>query len=49
MVTLNTGTKAGVAQIIAQMTVNGSVIKSRPVLISIHGGFPDQNHFVVVV
>ena len=46
-VTLNTGTKAGVAQIIAQMTVNEKTISSRPVLISIHGGFPDQNHFDV--
>ncbi len=25
--------------------VNGTVIKSRPVLISIYGGFPDQNYF----
>ena len=46
-VTLNTGTKAGVAQIIAQMSVNGKTISSRPVLISIHGGFPDPNHFDV--
>ena len=45
LVTMNSGTKAGVAQIIAEMVVNGTVIKSRPVLISIHGGFPDQNHF----
>lgn len=46
-VTLNTGTRAGVAQVIAQTTVSGKTISSRPVLISIHGGFPDQNHFDV--
>ncbi|HSR18791.1 MAG TPA: hypothetical protein VLM39_11935 [Ignavibacteriaceae bacterium] len=46
-VTLNTGTKAGVAQIMAEMTVNDVTIRSKPVLISIHGGFPDENHFAV--
>lgn len=46
-VTLNTGTKAGVAQIIADFTINGNNVKSRPVLIAIHGGFPDPDHFDV--
>ncbi len=46
-VTLNTGTIAGVAQIIAEFTVNKITVKSRPVLISIHGGFPDPDHFAV--
>ncbi len=46
-VTLNTGTIAGVAQIIAEFTVNKVTVKSRPVLISIHGGFPDAGHFAV--
>ncbi|MGE5435660.1 MAG: carboxypeptidase regulatory-like domain-containing protein [Syntrophothermus sp.] len=46
-VTLNTGTIAGVTQVIAEFTVNGIVIRSKPVLISIHGGFPDENHFAV--
>lgn len=46
-VSLNTGTKAGVAQITAEMTVNGKSIKSKPILMAIHGGFPDANHFDV--
>lgn len=46
-VTLNTGTKAGVAQVVAEANVNGLVIRSRPILISIHGGFPDPGHFAV--
>ena len=46
-VTLNTGTKAGVAQIIAEFTINGITVKSKPVLIAIHSGFPDQAHFEV--
>ena len=47
LVTINSGTKAGIAQIIAEMVVNGTTIRSKPVLISIHGGFPDQNHFEI--
>jgi hypothetical protein len=46
-VTLNAGTKAGAVQVIAQMIVNGNVIKSRPVLMAIHGGLPVQEHFDV--
>ena len=46
-VTINTGTIAGVAQVIAEMVINNNVIKSKPVLISIYGGFPDQDHFAV--
>ena len=46
-VTINTGTIAGVAQVIAEMVVNGVAIKSKPVLIAIHGGFPDPDHFAV--
>jgi hypothetical protein len=46
-VTLNSGTIAGVAQITAEMVVNGTVVKSRPVLIAIHGGLPvDENFYV---
>jgi len=41
----NTGTIAGVAQIITEMVVNNIVIKSKPVLIAIHGGFPDPGSF----
>jgi hypothetical protein len=46
-VTLNAGTIAGVVQVIAEMVVNSTTIRSKPVLISIHGGFPDQDHFGV--
>ena len=46
-VTLNTGTKAGVAQITAQITVNNVIVKSQPILIAIYGGFPDPNHYAV--
>lgn len=46
-VTLNTGTIAGVVQIIAEATVNGKFIKSKPILIAIHGGFPEQDLFYV--
>jgi len=46
-VTLNTGTIAGVAQIIAEFTINDVVVRSQPVMITIYGGFPDPNHFGV--
>lgn len=48
-VNLNTGYKAGVVQIHAEIQPNGNTIHkkviSKPVNISIHGGHPDQNHF----
>jgi hypothetical protein len=44
-VNLSSGTKAGVVQVIAESTVNGRVIRSQPVAITIHGGMPDQAHF----
>jgi len=46
-VTLNSGTMAGVIQILATIQLANDTINSRPVLISIHGGLPDQNHFDV--
>ncbi len=46
-VSMKTGTKAGVAQIIAEAVVNGKSIASKPVSITIHGGFPDQAHFSI--
>jgi len=46
-VTLNTGTIAGVVQVIAEATVGGKVITSKPILIAIHGGFPDEDLFYV--
>ena len=46
-VSMKTGTKAGVAQIIAETIVNGKAIASKPVSITIHGGFPDLPHFSI--
>ena len=45
IVNLSSGTKAGVVQVIAETTVNGRLIRSQPVAITIHGGMPDQPHF----
>jgi hypothetical protein len=46
-VILNTGTIAGVVHIIAEINTGSQTIKSQPVLIAIHGGFPDPGHFHV--
>jgi hypothetical protein len=46
-VTLNSGTAAGVIQILATIQLANNIIQTHPVLISIHGGLPDQNHFDV--
>ena len=46
-VTLNTGTIAGVVQVIAEASIDGKIIKSKPILIAIHGGFPEQDLFYV--
>lgn len=42
---LQSGTVAGVVQVVAEIQHNGTTISSRPVSIAIHGGLPDQNHF----
>ena len=46
-VSLNTGTVAGVSQIIAEAVVDGKPIVSKPINITIHGGFPDADHFSI--
>jgi hypothetical protein len=46
-VTLNSGTIAGVIQLLAAIELPNKLIQSTPVLISIHGGLPDQDHFDV--
>ena len=46
-VSLNTGTIAGVSQVIAEAVVDGKPIVSKPINITIHGGFPDSNHFSI--
>ncbi len=48
-VTLNTGTKAGVAQITAGFTINNIIVKSQPILIAIYGGFPGSKSFCCCV
>jgi hypothetical protein len=43
------GTEAGVIQLIARITLpSGKVIVSQPVKVSVHAGFPDQNHFTLI-
>lgn len=45
--TVNSGTVAGTAQLIAQLyrDVDGLTIRSTPVRLIVHGGLPDQAHF----
>lgn len=45
VVSLSAGTRSGVVQVIAESTVDGRVMRSQPVAITIHGGLPDQRHF----
>ena len=47
VVTLTSGTTAGVVQVETQATVGGRTIRSQPITLVIHGGFPDQEHFGV--
>ena len=46
---LFSGTKAGVVQVQAEIVRDdiGLTIRSRPVAITIHGGFPDEDHFSI--
>jgi len=46
-VTFNSGTRAGVVQILASTTAGSRTITSEPVRMVIHGGFPDQAHFTI--
>ncbi|OGU34019.1 MAG: hypothetical protein A2068_09240 [Ignavibacteria bacterium GWB2_35_6b] len=48
-VAVNSGTKAGVVQVVAEINQNGSLIKSRPVFIAIHGGLPDDDHLTLTL
>ena len=48
VVTLTSGTKAGVVQVEAvATTAEGRAIRSQPITLVIHGGFPDQDHFTL--
>jgi hypothetical protein len=42
------GTQAGTIQLVANIFVNGKTIKSEPVKLSVHSGFPDQDHFSII-
>jgi hypothetical protein len=46
-VTLNSGTKSGVVQVVASATVGGRTITSSPVKVTINGGFPVQARFSI--
>lgn len=42
---ISSGTRSGIVQIVAEASVEGRLIRSQPVAVSIHGGMPDQDHF----
>jgi hypothetical protein len=44
---LHSGTAAGVVQVVAEIDYNGTVLRSRPASVAIHGGLPDAAHFGV--
>lgn len=44
---LSSGTRAGVVQVVAEMTVDGRTVRSQPVAVAIHGGLPSQDHFTL--
>jgi hypothetical protein len=47
-VSVRSGTQAGVVQVYAQIDLAGGThVTSQPVKISVHAGFPDQNHFTI--
>ncbi|MCU0454155.1 MAG: Ig-like domain-containing protein [Bacteroidetes bacterium] len=46
-VSLSSGSRAGVVQIVARTVVGVSTITSLPVKITIHAGFPDQRHYTM--
>lgn len=43
--TISSGTRAGIVQIVAEANVGGNIIRSQPVAVTVHGGLPDQAHF----
>ncbi len=46
-VAFNSGTRAGVVQVVASATVGTRTITSSPVRVVINAGFPDQAHFTI--
>lgn len=47
-VVLTSGTKAGVVQVTASISLGSRIISSNPVAVTIHGGLPDLAHFSCV-
>lgn len=45
--TVKSGTRAGVVQIVVSVTTSAGVIRSQPVRLSVNSGFPDQRHFTL--
>jgi hypothetical protein len=45
LASISSGSQAGTIQLVANIAVNGNFIKSQPVKLTVHGGFPDQAHF----
>ncbi|MGB1375304.1 MAG: hypothetical protein ACPG8N_06175 [Rhodothermales bacterium] len=43
--TISAGTRAGIIQVVAEANVDGNIIRSQPVAVTVHGGLPDQAHF----
>lgn len=46
-INISAGTQAGVVQVVAESTIDGTTIRSKPVSITIHGGLPDAEHFTL--
>jgi uncharacterized Zn ribbon protein len=43
------GSQAGVVELVARIVLaSGKIINSQPVRITVHAGFPDQNHFTLM-
>jgi hypothetical protein len=47
IMTLSSGIRAGVVQVVATGTVASGTVSTSPVRVVIDGGFPDQTHFTV--
>ena len=46
-VSVSSGFLAGTIQVLASAVVDGRIIRSLPVTLVMHGGFPDQTHFSI--
>ncbi|MGE5314164.1 MAG: Ig-like domain-containing protein [Acidobacteriota bacterium] len=48
MASIISGTQSGTIQLVVNVSVGGRTITSQPVKITIHSGFPDQDHFSIM-